>query len=95
MCDSSAALGLLQKPGVSRPLRHLDCKYLFLQQLLYERRLDAAKVAGTLNGADILTKYPTKDMLSRHLPSHRVSFVPLQEAMGSAAKVTKIVRKSS
>jgi hypothetical protein len=54
----------------------------------------AAKGPGVDNPSDILTKYPTREMLARHLAAHRVTFVTAQEAMSRSAKVVKVVRAS-
>jgi len=88
--DSSAALGLLQKPGISRPLRHLEVKYLFIQELIYLKKICASKIDGLKNGSDILTKFPTKDMLMRHLSTFRIVFIKAADANASAAKMLKV-----
>jgi len=90
-CDSSAALGLMQKPGLSRPLRHLEVKYLFIQELIYLNKICASQIDGLKNGSDILTKFPTKDMLSRHLSMFRIVFVKAADASAFAAKMVKIL----
>ena len=94
-CDSSAALGLMQKPGVSRPLRHLEVRFLFLQELLYEGKIKASKVPGTENMSDLMTKFATVAMLSSYLKEFRVVFVPLKEALRTEAIVVKTVEASA
>ena len=53
--DASAALGIIQRQGLGK-LRHIDCSYLFVQNLNAERVIRFAKVAGTDNPADLCTK---------------------------------------
>ena len=92
--DSSAALGLMQQPGVSRPMRHLEVKYLFIQELLYLGKIRASKIDGLKNCSDILTKLPTKDMLDHHLAMFSLMFVPAEMALSSSAKAVKITKAS-
>jgi hypothetical protein len=55
LTDSSAAKSMACRVGIGRT-RHVDVKYLWLQQLVKERLLDLRKVKGTENPADIFTK---------------------------------------
>ena len=53
--DSSAARGILSRRGVGR-LRHLNCRVLWLQNLVGEKLLVVKAVLGAINPSDIATK---------------------------------------
>ena len=88
-CDSSACLGLLQKPGVSRPMRHLQVRFLSLQELVGSGAIIARKVDGVVNPADLGTKFPTAAMLSELLPLCRMFLVD----KGNAAALRTVHQK--
>ena len=54
--DAAAALGILERQGVGR-VRHLDIGMLWLQEKQLRRLIDLAKILGTRNPADLLTKH--------------------------------------
>ena len=53
--DASAALGIIQRQGLGK-VRHIDCSYLYIQQINAEKVLAFSKVPGARNSADICTK---------------------------------------
>ena len=53
--------------GASRKTKHVELRYLYVQEPVASGMVRIRKVLGTLNPADILTKYITKDTLHRHL----------------------------
>eukprot|EP00959_Pyramimonas_sp_CCMP1952_P288595 6035130-Pyramimonas_sp.AAC.1 len=52
---STAAIGICSRLGVGR-IRHLDAKYLWLQEKVAEGWVRTAKVPTTENVADLMTK---------------------------------------
>ena len=54
--DSSGEKSFASRRGSGR-IRHMEAKWLWLQQAVADGRFALAKVAGLLNPADILTKY--------------------------------------
>ena len=54
--DSSGAKSFASRRGSGR-IRHIEVKWLWLQQAVADGRFRMTKVAGSLNPADILTKY--------------------------------------
>eukprot|EP00971_Amphidinium_carterae_P297297 5906229-Amphidinium_carterae.1 len=54
--DASSALAISERQGVGR-LRHVQAKYLWLQDQVMEGRITVCKIAGVMNPADIGTKY--------------------------------------
>jgi hypothetical protein len=55
-CDASAARGMMQKQGGGR-VKHIDIKYLWIQQFIRDGKLKVFKVDTTLNTADLGTKF--------------------------------------
>ena len=53
--DASAALGIIQRQGLGK-VRHIDCSYLYIQQVSAEKTLAFSKVPGARNPADMCTK---------------------------------------
>ena len=53
--DSSAALQLIHKQGLGKA-KHIQVSWLWLQDAVRQKRLTVAKVAGTANPADLMTK---------------------------------------
>jgi hypothetical protein len=51
-CDASAARGMMQKQGGGR-VKHIDIKYLWIQQFIRDGKLKVFKVDTTLNTADL------------------------------------------
>ena len=71
--DSSAALGIAQRTGIGK-VRHLRVQALWVQEVRTTGRLGYKKVIGTLNPADILTKYVPAVLLDSHLRTLGVEF---------------------
>ncbi len=67
-CDSSAALGMARRLGASQRTRHMECRYYFLQQIVSRRMVTLAKVHGSENPADVLTKGITAKVLQSLTP---------------------------
>ena len=56
LVDSSAAKGFASKRGVGK-VRHMEVKWLWLQEDVRRGRVKVSKVLGTQNPADVLTKF--------------------------------------
>ena len=65
-CDSSAAIGIVHRRGLGK-LRHIDVQYLWLQQRIRNKSLQVAKVRGTDNPADLMTKFVSRESILKHL----------------------------
>lgn len=65
--DSSSGKSMATRIGVSRRAKHIDLRFMFIQQLVHAGAVTLLKIPTALNIADILTKYVTKDVLSKHL----------------------------
>ena len=64
--DSSAALGIGGRQGLGK-LRHLEAGYLWLKDVLTQKRLSIRKVKGTENPADLGTKHLKLEDTEKHL----------------------------
>ena len=73
LSDASAALGIIQRQGLGKT-RHIDCSYLFVQNLNAEKVLRFAKVPGADNPADLCTKGLAKDSLQKHVKAAKGKF---------------------
>ena len=65
--DSSAGKSMSNRWGTIRKTKHIELRFLFVQELITSGIITVRKILGTLNPADILTKYVSKDTLERHL----------------------------
>jgi len=64
--DSSAAVGITTRQGLGK-LRHIRVQYLWVQDVIKEKRLGVQKVPGVDNPSDVLTKHLDAGTMSRHL----------------------------
>jgi len=64
--DSSAAVGITTRQGLGK-LRHIRVQYLWVQDVIKEKRLGVQKVPGVDNPSDVLTKHLDASTMSRHL----------------------------
>ena len=64
--DASAALGILERRGVGR-VRHLDVGMLWLQEQRLREVIEFAKVLGTDNPADLMTKQLSRELVEKHM----------------------------
>ena len=65
--DSSSAKSIAKQYGTSRKTGHIQLRYLFMQDLVQSGILNITQIPGESNPSDMLTKFPTSDMLQRHL----------------------------
>ena len=64
--DANAAIGIVHRQGLGKT-RHVDVQYLWVQQEVYEGRLNVEKVGTQENMADLLTKALEADAINRHM----------------------------
>ena len=55
LSDSTAALGMCHRLGAGR-VRHMEVRFLWLQDIVAKKRVELKKVHGKANPADVLTK---------------------------------------
>ena len=66
--------------GVSRRSKHIELKYLWIQDEIKEGKLELKKVGTHFNPSDILTKYVPASVLGQHLPRLNIFKVPSQRS---------------
>ena len=64
--DASAAIGIVRRAGLGK-LRHLNVRYLWLQDQVKAEALGLEKVAGADNPADLGTKHANAETMMRHM----------------------------
>ena len=76
--DSTSGKSIATRIGSSKKAKHIDLKYLFIQQLVQSGIPSIHKISTHDNPADILTKYVPAEVLNKHLymagihsPQHR------------------------
>ena len=81
--DSTAGKSMATRFGTSKKTKHVQLRFLFIQELVASGVVSIKKVSGTSNPSDVMTKYITKEVLHRHLmalgityPFGRVGWLP-------------------
>ena len=72
--DASAAIGITQRQGLGK-IRHLSVADLWIQQKIRRGEIAIAKVLGTLNSSDLLTKPMARPRFDALLKLMNVHFV--------------------
>ena len=70
--DSSAAKSFASRRGLGR-MRYIEVKELWLQEAVCRGRIQLKKANGTVNPADLFTKYLTNVDIDKHLNSLNIS----------------------
>jgi hypothetical protein len=73
LSDSSAAKGTVSRRGLGKT-RHVQTRYLWIQERLARKEITVTKIQGVNNPADILTKSVSKATLNKHCQSIGLSF---------------------
>ena len=76
--DSTAAKAMASRSGIGR-VRHLEVRYLWVQDAVNRKRFELKKVSGKLNPADVLTKPLAQVMMRDLLSPWGFSFGPPRE----------------
>ena len=65
--DSAAALSCMTRPGlVTSRMKHIELRFLVIQEWIAKRRLVVTKEAGSRNGADLFTKFLLEVLFVQH-----------------------------
>ena len=67
--DSTAGKSMASRHGLSKKTKHIHLRFLYMQDLILSGLIKIKKIAGTLNPADVFTKYVNKETLNRHMPT--------------------------
>ena len=76
--DSSAAKAMVSRSGVGK-VRHLEVRYLWVQDALNRKRFELRKVPGKTNPADVLTKPLSQAVMQGLLSPWGFSYGPTRE----------------
>ena len=71
--DSSAAKATASRSGVGR-VRHMEVRFLWLQDVVMRKRLELKKICGKKNPADVLTKPLSHSVVRELLSACRLGF---------------------
>ena len=77
LSDSSAARGFSQRKGLGK-MRHIQARYLWVQERVHEGHLKITAIKGTQNPADVLTKPVSGQLRKKHL--EKIGFVPVRSS---------------
>ena len=72
--DSTAGKSMATRFGTSKKTKHVQLRFLFIQELVASGVVSIKKVSGTSNPSDVMTKYITKDVLHRHLMALGITY---------------------
>lgn len=64
--DSTTAMSGSNRLGVSKLLKHVETRFLFLQQVVRQGRLKVKKVGAEENVSDLMTKHLSKAVMEHH-----------------------------
>ena len=78
--DSSAGKSMASRLGISRRSKHIELKYLWIQDEIKEGKLELKKVGTHFNPSDVLTKYVPASVLGQHLPRLNIFKVRSQKS---------------
>ena len=87
--DSSAALAIANRKGAGK-LRHINISTLWIQEKQDCHQVELREVLGTINPADLMTKYLTRTVIDTHL-----QFMSHQRADGRAQAGLKVQGKAA
>eukprot|EP00971_Amphidinium_carterae_P324446 6447838-Amphidinium_carterae.1 len=65
--DSSAGKAVANRLGLNRKTKHVQLKYLYMQDIIQRGEMTITKVQTTHNPADVLTKHLPSATISSHL----------------------------
>ena len=63
--DSTAGESMATRFGAGKKTKHVELRFLYVQNLVQMGLLKMAKIDGTRNPADLMTKYVATDVLQR------------------------------
>ena len=90
--DSSAAKSTASRIGLGR-VRHLEVKFLWLQAIVRDKRLEVKKVLGTQNPADILTKPKSAEEVAEQFCEKHLKLIAREDAPTDSVGVVSVGKK--
>lgn len=80
-CDSPRALHLAANQVMNSKVKHIDFRYHFIRQVVYDKTIEVVKIDDKLNPANALTKVISLETLSRNI------LLPCRLCMGSTCRI--------
>lgn len=71
-CNCQSALHLAANQVMGSRVKHIDIRYHFIRQAMFEKTIELVKINGKLNPADALTKVILLESFRRHLATMQV-----------------------
>ena len=90
--DSSVAKSIASRIGLGR-VRHLEVKFLWLQAIVRDNRLEVRKVHGTQNPADILTKPKSAQEVAGQFCEKHLKMIAREDASTGRVGVVSVGKK--
>ena len=78
LVDSSAAKSIASRTGLGK-LRHLEIKFLWLQECVRRGKVVLGKVRGDINPADVLTKPKSASEVVVALPARHIHLIARED----------------
>ena len=66
LTDSTSAKSIVSRMGPGKRSKHIDLKFLFLQELILDGQVIIQKIGTADNQADLMTKYLNGDTTLKH-----------------------------
>ena len=86
--DSATAISSMSRLGLGKMMKHVQVKYLFLQELVRRDRIKLHKVGTKENAVDILTKNTDRASLEFHKKQLGISALPRETEIGATSALT-------
>ena len=92
--DASAAKAMAERTSIPTRVKHMQIRFLFLQQLVREKKLRLNKVPGERNRSDVMTKAVKADILERLRPllGLRLALLAVQAEEAGASSADQCAR---
>ena len=90
--DSSAVKSIASRIGLGR-VRHLEVKFLWLQAVVRDKRLEVKKVLGTQNPADVLTKPKSAEEVAEQFCEKHLKLIAREDAPTDSVGVVSVGKK--
>ena len=84
--DASAAAGIAMRRGLGK-VRHIDCSFLYIQQLNTEKVLKFDKIPGAQNASDMCTKGLPQESILRYMRELRCEFIVGRSELASRVDI--------
>lgn len=71
-CDSQSVLFFARNQVMDSRVKHIDIRYYFIRQTVFDKKIELVKINGELNPTDALTKVIPLESFRRHCATMQV-----------------------